>query len=82
MRVVTVVGKAVELNYMWLPTWLGENLQFKRDLDSRFRAEVEGQELTEEVLNKIHDNIIDFIVEKYPIPGLFDYLDGLKFVEL
>lgn len=82
MRVIIVSGKAVELNYMWLPTWLGENLQFKKDLETRFRSEVEGQGLTEVFLDDLHNKIIDYIVKKYPIPGLFDYLDGIKFVEI
>lgn len=82
MRIIVVDKNAVLLNHMWLPTWLGENHQFKKNLEEKLRKDVEGKELTDEVLNEIHDKIIDFIVEQYPIPGLFDYLDGLKYVEL
>jgi len=82
MRVVTVVGKSVELNYLWLPTWLGENIAFKNALDKRLRDQVVGKPLTEETLNELHNKILAFIVEMYPLEGLFDYLDGLKFVKV
>ena len=82
MRVVQVVGTAVELNYMWLPTWLGQNHQFQVELEKKLRSDVEGRPLTDEVLDDINTKVIDFVVKKYPITGLFDYLDGLKFVEI
>lgn len=81
MRLVLADRNAVVLNYMWLPTWLGENLQFKKAVEEKFRDEVVGKELTEELLDELHDKLIEYIVETYPVPGLFDYLDGLKFVE-
>lgn len=83
MRVVTVNGLVVELNYMWLPTWLGQNALFKQQLESDLREQIEGLELTEHNLDKIHTMVLTYIVEKNPhVRGLFDYLDGLKFVEL
>ena len=82
MRLVTVVnGKSVELNFMWLPTWLGQNTRFKQQLELDLAPKIRGLELTEENLDKVHAMVLDYIVEKHPsIPGLFDYLDGLKFV--
>lgn len=83
MRVVTVNGRVVELNYMWLPTWLGQNALFKQQLESDLREQIEGLELTERNLDKIHTMVLNYIVEKNQhVEGLFDYLDGLKFVEL
>jgi hypothetical protein len=83
MRLVAVSGRVVELNYMWLPTWLGQNAQFKQQLETDLRAKIEGLELTEQNLNKVNKMVLSYIVEKHPhIEGLFDYLDGLKFVNL
>jgi len=80
MRLIHVVDKAVELNFMWLPTWLGQNAKFKQQLERDLAPQIQGMEMTEPNLDKIHDMVLDYIVEKFPIPGLFDYLDGLKFV--
>jgi hypothetical protein len=81
MRLVHVVdGKIVELNYMWLPTWIGQNAKLKKEMEEHIGPKIVGWELTEQNLDKIHDMVLDYIVEKFPIPGLFDYLDGLKFV--
>ena len=80
MRFIHVVDRTVELNYMWLPTWLGQNMKFKREMEEALGSRIRGMELTEENLDKIQDMVLDYIVKKFPIPGLFDYLDGLKFV--
>ena len=83
MRLIAVSGHAVELNYMWLPTWLGQNAQFKQQLETDLRAKIEGLELTEQNLDKISRMVLSYIVDKHShIEGLFDYLDGLKFVSL
>ena len=83
MRLVVTNGRVVELNYMWLPTWLGQNAIFKRDLERDLRGRIEGLELTSDTLDKVDRMVLAYIVEKYPhVQGLFDYLDGLKFVSL
>ncbi len=83
MRLVTVTDKVVELNYMWLPTWIGQNGQLKRDLEADLRSKIEGREINEETMQFIDDLIMGYLEEKYPhVVGLRDYLDGLKFVEL
>lgn len=83
MRLISVRGHIVELNYMWLPTWLGQSAQFKRDLEVALRSEIEGLELNEDTLNRIDRMVLQYIVDHNPhVQGLYDYLDGLKFVEL
>jgi hypothetical protein len=80
MRFVQYTGSGVlELNYMWLPTWLGMNVQFKKDCEGALAEKIKG--LTTEDLDRINALVIDYICEKYPLPGLRDYLDGIKFVE-
>jgi hypothetical protein len=83
MRLVAVSGLVVELNYMWLPTWIGQNAQFKQKLETDLRSQIEGLELTESNLDKIDRMVLDYIVAQHThVEGLFDYLDGLKFVRL
>lgn len=82
MRLVIVEGPGVvALNYMWLPTWLGQNAQFKKELEQALRFSIVGTELTEEGLDKINIQILEYIANRFPhFEGLEDYLDGLKFV--
>ena len=78
---ITVVdGKSLELNFMWLPTWLGQNSRFKKQMEADLASKIQGLELTESNLDKVSEMVLDYIVEKHPIPGLWDYLDGLKFI--
>jgi len=81
MRLVSVERNAVVLNYMWLPTWLGQNLQFKQDMERELRAQIVGKPIDPSTLDEVHRMIIDHICTKYPLPGLRDYLDGIKFLE-
>jgi hypothetical protein len=82
MRFILQADRSVELNYMWLPTWLGHNHSFKKDLEQKLGPKLVGRELTEEVLDEANQMVIDYICEANSIPGLRDYLDGIKFVEL
>ena len=79
MRFVDVNKGVLELNYMWLPTWLGLNQRFKEKLEKDLTEKFKGRLSSE--LDDIHEEVIDYIVEAFPLPGLRDYLDGVKFVE-
>jgi len=83
VRLIVVSGNVVELNYMWLPTWLGQNAAFKQRMEADVKGRVEGLELTESNLDRIDRLVLNYIVDQFPhVRGLFDYLDGLKFIEL
>ena len=71
----------VELNYMWLPTFIGMNKNLKDRLEARLAPKLEGLPLTEETLQTAHNEVVAFIVAECPgVEGLDDYLDGLKYV--
>lgn len=83
MRVVhrTEPG-VVELNFMWLPVWIGMNQQLTRELGEELKKHFVGKELTDRTLDELSELIIDYLEERYPhLEGLRDYLDGLKFVQ-
>lgn len=70
------------INYMWLPTFIGMNSQLLSELESNLTAHVVGKPLTEELLDSAHSELLDLLVKKFPNQtGLFEYLDGIKFVE-
>ena len=71
----------LELNYMWLPTFVGLNGRMKTDLEEKLGPELLNKEMTDEVLDFAHDRVVEYLIEKFPVPGLRDYLDALKFVQ-
>lgn len=82
MRTITVTGPGeVELNYMWLPTFIGIDAAAKKALEDHMRPLLEGKPLTAETLDDAHHAVLDFLDERYGIPGLRDYVDSMKFVE-
>lgn len=83
MRLVhlTAPGR-LELNFMWLPTWLGINKEAKDYIEGELRSKVVGVTATEGALDEINEMVMDVILKKYPLEGLRDYLDGLKFVKI
>jgi hypothetical protein len=81
--VVQTEPKVLELNYSWLPTWLGINNQFKNEMEKRLKDQIVGLTLDEMGLEKAHRLVLDYICEKNPgIKGLYEYLDALKYVSL
>jgi hypothetical protein len=71
----------LELNWMWLPTWLGFNSTILEEISSELLKEAVGKEATDDSLNQLDKLAKDILVKKFPeIIGLEDYLDGLKFV--
>ncbi len=72
----------VELNFMWLPTFLGMDPILRRDIEKELAPMLEKKEMTDEVLQAASDRAIEFICDRYhALPGLRDYLDALKFVQ-
>lgn len=81
MRFIIATGPGVvELNYMWLPTFLGLDTGLKQYLEEMLAPELLGKELSEDLLDAMNERVMDLICEKYPLEGLRDYLDSIKFV--
>lgn len=78
--VVMTLPGVLELNYSWLPTWIGMNSALKREIEEVLRSEFEGKPVD---LARAHQTVVSFLTTKFPaIVGLEDFLDGLKFVEV
>lgn len=84
MRAIIRTREGVlELNWMWLPTWVGMNAQLKKAIESELADSVKGKPMTEPVLDEINEMVIDILERKSPhVTGLREYLDGLKFITL
>lgn len=81
--IVQVAPGELELNYMWLPTWLGMSAKMKADIEKALQEKAIGKALNAETLDYLHEQVLEVLEEKCPhVVGLRDYLDGIKFVSL
>lgn len=87
MRVVQETAPGVvELNWVWLPTWLGQNTAIKKEIEDHMRAWMSEQgplKLNDETLDRMHVEVLNFLREKFPNEpcGLIKYLEGLAHVQ-
>lgn len=83
MRFIVRTGPGqLEINYMWLPTFIGMNSSLVRELDSTLSTLYVGKVLTSELMDAASRRVIEIITDKFPsLRGLYDYLDGIKYVE-
>lgn len=73
----------IELNWSWLPTWIGMNTALLRDIEDAVMPKLAGQALDDALLERAHNLVILYLQERYAnIQGVDDYLDGIKFVVL
>lgn len=82
MRVVVAVDEGVlEVNWMWLPTFLGINSLLKAEIEKELKDKIVGRLMDDRTLDYAHDLVMEFLRTKYAaIQGLTDYLDALKYV--
>jgi len=83
MRAVVETDPGVlELNFMWLPTWIGMNSGLKKEIEEYLGKIIVGREMTEAVLDEAHDLVVAFLMGRFPeIHGLPAFLDGLRKVQ-
>jgi len=81
MRAIVITGPGqAELNWSWLPTWIGINGALKKEIEKDLSNQIVGKPLDDRSLDEASELVIDFLCKKFPLEGLRDYLDGLKFV--
>lgn len=82
MRTVSSPEPGVfEVNWSWLPTFIGMNQQLQKKIVDEVSPQIVGKSLDDATLELAHDLVIGVIEREFPmIEGLRDYLDGLKFV--
>jgi len=66
LLVVATDPETVEINYTWLPTWLGLNAQLLDRLAKKVRATSVGKPLTPELLYRVHEGIIAALAQEFP----------------
>ncbi len=71
----------IGLNWQWLPTWVGMNTVLAQEINAAVSSKLVGRALDEETLDYADELVIDFICQKVSLPGVREYLEGLKFVQ-
>jgi len=79
MRVIQVAKDgAIELSWMWLPTFIGQNYMILKELGRAWEeAYPNGVQNTPDGLDNMHDFTIKWLCEKFPIEGLKTYLAAI-----
>ena len=83
MRVIQVAKDgAIELSWMWLPTFIGQNYQVMKDLGKAWNSEFpDGVADTPTGLDEMHEFTIKWLSEKFSIAGLGAYLSAIANVK-
>jgi len=82
MRVVAYENGRLEVRYMWLPVFIGQNMALMRELEIAGAAKFQGCEMSEGLLDEVHEWVIGWLKNRFPIPGLSEYLAGISHVNM
>ena len=65
---------------MWLPHFLAADQNLHKYVDQKmteaFKGELVEEEQVPHLLERMHQRLLDLILEKYPVPGMRRFLDG------
>jgi len=81
LAVVRVARGVVEVNYMWLPSWIGLNTQLLADVGKHMQGKAQGKVLNEDTMKALHMEVVEYLCARFPtVEGLYEYLNGLRAV--
>ena len=87
MRLVVETSPGVvEMNWMWLPTWIGHNTELKKKAEKHIQGWLAEQDqpvtTSEENLDRLHDVLLAFILGQFPeVRGLQGVLEATTRVD-
>lgn len=83
MRVLQVADDgAIELRWMWLPTFIGQNYLVLKELGEAWKKQFpQGVSNTADALDAMHTFTIDWLCKKFPLHGLNQYLTAIENVQ-
>jgi len=75
-------GKALELQWMWLPTFIGQHHSLLQRMSAEWLSEhPDGMPAYKDAELLVHDWAINWLCRNYKITGLERYLRAIEFVE-
>jgi hypothetical protein len=83
MRVIHFDAAAgrVTLNFMFLPTFIGQNPIIQKELQKELAKMFAGKTVTPALLDEVHTWIIQWLQNKFQIAGLEKYLQAIEEVQ-
>jgi hypothetical protein len=83
MRVIHFDAAAgrVTLNFMFLPTFIGQNPIIQKELQKELAKMFAGKTVTPGLLDEVHTWIIQWLQNKFQIAGLEKYLQAIEEVQ-
>lgn len=82
MRFVTFDDGLLEIRFMWLPVFIGQSVHVLKELEIAGRAKFQGVEVTDSVLDEIHQWVVEWLCRRFQIEGLREYLQGICHVRM
>jgi len=74
-----------EVAWMWLPHFLASDAELHKYVASKmtevFKGEMFEEQEAQSLIQNMHEQIIKLILEKYPIPGLRQYLEAVIYLQ-
>lgn len=68
-----------EVAWMWLPHFLSADESLRKYIDQKmteaFKGEVVAEETKTQLIERMHNKVIDLLVERYPFRGMRKFLE-------
>lgn len=75
-----------EVAWMWLPHFLAADQALHKYVDQQMTATFKGEQVEDEkaysLVERMHQKVVDLLLERYPIPGLRRFLEGYVHLRL
>lgn len=68
---------SISINWMWLPTWVGQNAELLNRIEEELFKEFEHADVTNEVLHKMHLFVCKKVSDEVKIGGLYEWLKDI-----
>jgi hypothetical protein len=83
MRLVQVAQDgAIEVSWMWLPVFIGQNQMLLRELGEAWKENFpNGVRSDDAGLDELHEFTIEWLCEKIKLTGLREYLKAIENVK-
>lgn len=83
MRVIQIAKDgAIELSWMWLPTFIGQNYPVLQALGVAWKERFPSGVTSDDAgLDEMHEFTIDWLCEKFSMQGLKEYLKAIENVK-
>lgn len=81
--VVPTYEGVLELNWTWLPSFMGLDASLRETLRLHLAGKYEGRAMSDETLQEAHADVVAFLKDRYPaLLGLDRFFDALQHVEI